>query len=324
MTELLAPIPHQTLAFVLDQVGPAGPLSPRHRLGDPREPNVRQRVELAVCGYTVSAEDPSVIDSFRPTAETILAPTSVVDLRIWQGFESAWTHVAFRDLHGIGVTDSGTRTVLTGPVEPADLAALIVPLLAASAAAEISPGIELELHATAAMAAGLAAALDAARQAAVHGAPIDRLPIASVLDAAVAPIDSMGAGSLRLHTRVLARETSIPDREEVGEGLRRLAAEGVIDIDQTSVSLSAPLAGLARLLPTHVAGFRWQRRTIQDDGALVTTTDRIVSFGNAGLIVEVGLGATGHVGWRVISVDEAQRNLATELALLSNGGRRDS
>ena len=37
-TELLSPVPHDTLAGLLDQVGPPGPLSPRHRWGAAHEP----------------------------------------------------------------------------------------------------------------------------------------------------------------------------------------------------------------------------------------------------------------------------------------------
>ena len=319
MVERLAPIPHQTLAYLLDQVGEPGALSPRHRLGEPAAPSVRQRVELAVCGYTQSADDPTVLDSFRPIAQTLLDPTSVVDVRVWHGIHVAWNHTALRGLHGVGITDDGSRSVIAGPVGPADLAELVLPLLEVAKSARAEPGVEFAMVVDAETAAALAAVLDAARQAASDGSPESALPITAVVDAAIAPADTLVAGSLRLHSRIMSREPGIPDRAGVGAGLRRLADADVIALDQTSVHLTATTAALARLLPLHTGAFRWQRRTL-DDVHGSTVTDRIVSVGDAGLILEVALAAPGFVAWHTRTPDEALQALAAELAFLSTDG----
>jgi hypothetical protein len=316
MTEMLPVIPRGLLAYLLDQVGPAGPLSPRHLMGDPVAPNRRQRVELAVGGYTSSADDPSPLASFVPVASRMLEPTTVIDLRVWQGLDAAWSHIVFDGIDGLTVTEAGTGVVITGGVGPTDVADLVVPLIGAAERQDIEPGVELEVHIDAASAAAFSPVLAATREAARRGAPAGGLPIATVLDHAVAPIDSMPAASLRLQSRIMSRASGIPDRDEVGLGLRRLADSGMIRMDQRSVTASAPVEGIARLLPTHVAGYRWQRRTMHD-GDVASTTDRIVNIGEAGLLFEVGLGAEGHVAWRTISAETARRCLATELAILS-------
>lgn len=313
--ERLATIPAPLLAWLLDLVGPPGELSIRTTLGDPVEPTVGQRVELAVHGFTESPDSPAPSARFARIAERLLDPSSLIDVRLWLGTTTTWTTVSLDERGGLTVTEANGMVSIAGPVDDADLAALIGPTLAAIDATGERPGVELEAHLSGPTAGALATLMDLVRARTRQGLPIEPILVDRVIREARRPAGVLPPGSMRLQTMLMSRAATPPTADAVEDGIAQLARLDFVHVHSGAVTIAPQVIGVAQLLPMSCTGMRWQRRSFHREHQLTTLTDRIIDFGHAGLIVEVAPGAEGHVVIRTNTPADVRSMITHDLAI---------
>ncbi len=310
-------LPRGVLAHLLDRVGGANPLSPRHRLGDASPITRVQRGQLESFGLVERGPGELVVSAgFAAVAQVVLEPHSVVDLRIWNGLDVASVRACLNHETGVAVNEVSDMVVISGPVTPKSLGGLLTPVLSGTDP-DLDPGVSLDLHLATGDALAFAAVFEAARAAVAAGVPPAALPIEAVIDHAAPDPTVPAPDDLRLITRLIGGVTSMPGGEETRASLQKLTTTELITIESTAVTPAEVLVALAGLFPPGAPGWRWQRTT-QHDGELTTWSDHLVLIGVAGAALRIAPGAPGHIS--IVTVDTKQRvtGLAAELAVLHN------
>ncbi len=310
-------IPAGVLAHLLDRVGGANPLSPRHRLGDSSPITRVQRGQLESFGLVDRGSgELTVSPAFADIARVILEPHSVVDVRLWNGLDVASVRAVLSHETGVAVNEVNGMVVISGPVTPKSLGGLLAPVLPGTDR-HLDPGVSLDLHLTVVDTLAFAAVFEATRSALALGVPTTGLPLDAVIAHSTPDPTSPSADDFRLLTRIMGRATSLPTAEQISTSLHTLASTGLVTIDGATISPAEVLVALAGLFPPEMPGWRWQRTT-QHAGELTTWSDHLVITGVAGAALRIAPGAPGHLALATVTTAERVSGLASELAVLHN------
>ncbi len=306
-------LPPSLLAALLDATGQPSGLSIRPSLGDPTPIDVHQRVALHANDMTT---DPRVdaplqfTPVFHNALVTLRAPTTVVDIRMWGGIDTAHTTVFLGDRRIGGAScsdwiDGGYQ--VTAPIEAADVVDYVAPFL--GSISDDAPA-ELDAHLDADTLRVLGALLDGGGPprsiGGLHhhlqrqGPELDRSELADVIG-------------------VVVRDLTPISRARIESAVTRLDDIDFVQRASEGVALADPLARLAEAMLPVSAGLRWQRRSrVQtDDGPLDLSADLTLVMGPDGVTLLLTRTALGWAHATVVTSAQAADVLAKDLTSMS-------
>ncbi len=307
-------IPRSLLAFLLDQAGEPGEMSPRHLWPDSTMPNPRQAQELFDAEiFANPTAQSSLSPRFSRIAQTLLNPQTNLTFRVWGNHDAAVeTNIQFpgfiRDGNGVALNQLDGAFQIGAFVDDNHILEQLAPVL--SVVPEAREVVDFEAHLPLSVTATLFALLDLYRGLEYPAPPYSSVAINGYIQG---KWGLTGLDDLLNYLLGLGYPPVPPSQVEVEVALEMLTNLAFLEeVEEGYYELGVELLPLVDLTRGDLPGLQWQR-ILNDESGDLLTANRIWLYGNDGFILMLAPTGDHRVFVSSVNVKEMKEFVVAEL-----------